>query len=224
MMNKEIDMANHGINQQAGGQGQVPTPSLRRLPGYLNFFKSLKASGVINVSSSRIANVFKMDSTLVTKDLSYTGVKGRTKVGYKVDELIESIIRFLDFNTCEEAYLFGVGNLGRALINYEALDQYGLKILAGFDVDPKVINTSIKGVNIYHIDEFRDLSQKHKGRIAIITTPEGSAQEIADLAVAWGIRAIWNFSPQSVKVPENVIVENTSVYADLAVLLHRLHH
>ncbi len=202
----------------------MPIPTLRRLPGYLNYFKSLKINNVEYVSSSRIAAVFNMDSTLVTKDLSHTGIKGRTKVGYNVVQLIESIISFLDFNTCEEAFLFGAGNLGRALINYEALNQYGMKIVAGFDVDPKVINTSIKGVKIYNLDYFRDLSQKQKARIAIITTPESHAQEIADLVVAWGIKAIWNFTPQSIKVPDNVIVENTSVYADLAVLLNRLNN
>lgn len=217
-------MANQNNNNQTAGHGSVPIPTLRRLPGYLNYFKSLKINNIEHVSSSRIASVFKMDATLVTKDLSHTGIKGRTKIGYNVDQLIKSIISFLDFNTCEEAFLFGAGNLGRALINYDALNQYGIKIIAGFDIDPKVVNTRIKNVNIYHLDDFRDLSQKHKARVAIITTTEGHAQEVADLAVAWGVRAIWNFSPQAVKVPENVIVENTSLYADLAVLLHRLNY
>ncbi len=215
-------MANQGNINHSGGQGTVPMPTLRRLPGYLNFFKSLKINNVENISSSRIAAVFNMDATLVTKDLSHTGIKGRTKVGYKVDELIETIINFLDFNTRERALLFGAGNLGRALLNYDGLNEYGLNIVAGFDVDPKVIRTSIKGVKIYGIDAFRELSQTLDARIAIITTPEENAQEIADLAVAWGIKAIWNFTPQSIKVPEHIIVENTSVYSDLAVLFNRL--
>lgn len=215
-------MANQGNNNHSGGQGTVPMPTLRRLPGYLNYFKSLKINNVEYVSSSRIAAIFNMDSTLVTKDLSYTGIKGRTKVGYKVDQLIENLINFLDFNTWEHALLFGVGNLGRALINYEGLNEYGLKIVAGFDTDQTIINTAIKGVRVYSLDAFREKSQSFDARIAIITTPENSAQEIADLAVAWGITAIWNFTPQSIKVPDHIIVENTSVYSDLAVLLNRL--
>ncbi len=217
-------MANQGNNNHTARHGAVPMPTLRRLPGYLNYFKSLKINNVSYVSSSRIAGVFMMDATLVTKDLSYTGVRGKTKIGYNVDELIETMVSFLDFDSCDSAFLFGVGNLGRALINYQGLNQYGLKIIAGFDVDKNVINSSIKGVKIYGIDMFRDLSQTMAARIAIITTPGSSAQEIADLAVAWGVRAIWNFSPQSIKVPEHIIVENTSVYADLAVLLHRLNN
>jgi redox-sensing transcriptional repressor len=210
------------INNPKNEGVQVPEPTLRRLPGYLSYFKSLKINGIENVSSSLIAATFKMDATLVTKDLSYTGVKGRTKIGYQVDRLIDTIMVFLDFNTTERAFLFGVGNLGKALINYAGLNQYGLKIIAGFDVNPAIVNTVIKDVKVFPLDDFRDLSQKTPARIGIITTPDSKAQEIADLAVAWGIKAIWNFTPQSIKVPENIIVENTSVYADLAVLLNKL--
>ncbi len=207
-----------------GSSIQVPIPTLRRLPGYLSFFKALKINGVVYVSSSQIASAFNMDSTLVTKDLSHTGIKGRTKVGYNVDQLIDTVINFLDFNSRENAFLFGVGNLGRALINYEGLRHYGLEIVAGFDIDPGIVNTSIKGIKIHPLEEFRDLSVKVPARIGIITTPDSNAQEVADLAVAWGIKAIWNFTPQSIKVPANVIVENTSVYSDLAVILHRLNN
>ncbi len=211
-------------NSSSGESIQVPIPTLRRLPGYLSYFKSLKINGLEHVSSSHIAATFKMDSTLVTKDLSYTGIKGRTKVGYNVNQLIETIVNFLDFDTRENAFLFGVGNLGRALINYEGLKQYGLEIKAGFDISPKIVNTVIKGVKIYPLDAFRDLSLKTPARIGIITTPDGCAQDVADLAVAWGIKAIWNFTPQSIKVPENIIVENTSIYSDLAVILNKLNN
>ncbi len=207
-----------------GASSQVPNPTLRRLPGYLSYFKALKINGIKRVSSSQVASTFKMDATLVTKDLSYTGIKGRTKVGYDVDQLIDTIIDFLEFDTKENAFLFGVGNLGRALINYDGLRQYGLEIIAGFDVAPGIINTSIKNIKIHSLDAFRDLSRKHSARIAIITTPDNAAQDVADLAVAWGIKAIWNFTPQSIKVPEHVIVENTSIYSDLAVILNKLNN
>lgn len=201
---------------------QVPEPTLRRLPGYLSYFKALKINGNEYVSSSHIAATFKMDPTLVTKDLSHTGIRGRTKIGYNVDELIETVINFLDFDSSERAYLFGVGNLGKALINYDGLNQYGLNIVAAFDVDARVIGQSFKRVKVYAVDDFRDLSQKIPARIGIITTPDHKAQDIADLMVAWGIKAIWNFTPQSIKVPENIIVENTSIYSDLAVILNKL--
>ncbi len=212
-------MKERSNNQNAS---HVPAPTLRRLPGYLSYFKALKINGVDYVSSSQIAITFKMDHTLVTKDLAYTGVKGRTKVGYQVDQLIDTLINFLDFNSRENAFLFGVGNLGRALINYEGLTHYGLTIIAGFDVDKNITGQTIKGVKIHHLEAFRDLSIKTPARIAIITTPDNGAQEVADLAVAWGIKAIWNFTPQSIRVPAHVIVENTSIYSDLAVIFNKL--
>jgi redox-sensing transcriptional repressor len=205
-------------------QSPIPEPTLRRLPGYLSLFKSMKINGMENVSSSQIAANFKMDSTLVTKDLSYTGVKGRTKIGYNVDSLIDTIIHFLDFNNQEKAFLFGVGNLGRALIKYQGLKQYGLHIVAAFDTEPALFNSTIGDIKVYSLDDFRDLSRKMNVRLGIITTPDGKAQETADLMVAWGIKAIWNFTPQSIKVPDNIIVENTSVYSDLAVILNRLNY
>ncbi len=209
---------NNGKNDQQ----QIPEPTLRRLPGYLSFLKALKANQVEFVSSGSIAANFKMDSTLVTKDLSYTGIKGRTKIGYNVDQLIDTIVGFLDFNKQEKAFLFGVGNLGKALIKYQGLKSYGLHIVAGFDVDPATVNTTLNDIRIYPVDEFRDLSRKLNVRLGIITTPDARAQETADLMVAWGIRAIWNFTPQSIKVPDNIVVENTSVYSDLAVILNKL--
>lgn len=201
---------------------QIPEPTLRRLPGYLSYFKVLHSSGVKYVSSSLISNTFKMDATLVTKDLSYTGIKGKTKVGYEVETLISSIIKFLEFNTQEKAFIFGIGNLGKALIKYEGLKNYGLQIVAGFDIDPSVTGQTLNDVKIYPIDEFRDLSKKVKVRMGIITTPDHKAQEVADLMIAWGIKAIWNFTPQSIKVPDDIIVENTSIYSDLAVIINRL--
>ena len=200
----------------------VPEPTLRRLPGYLCYFQSLVQNQMKFISSSVIAHAFKIDSTLVTKDLSYTGVKGRTKIGYELQTLIDAIEHFLEFDQAENAFMFGVGNLGKALIQYEGLKQHGLKIVAAFDVNPKLINTSIEGVKIYPLQEFRDLSRKIPARVGVITTPDNKAQETADLLVAWGIKAIWNFTPQSIKVPEKIVVVNTNIYSDLAVILHRL--
>jgi len=200
----------------------VPEPSLRRLPGYLSYFKALQTNKIELISSGQISKTFKVDSTLVTKDLAYTGVKGRTKVGYQIGELIEKLEEFLDYKDQEQAFLFGAGNLGKALIKYEGLKDHGLKIVAAFDVDPSIINTSINDVRVYSLDEFRDLSRKIPARIGIITTPDKKAQETADILVAWGMKAIWNFTPQSIKVPDNIVVEKTSIYSDLTVILHKL--
>ena len=209
-------------NNKNDGNIKIPEPSLRRLPGYLSYCKSLSINGAINVSSSQIAAAFNMDATLVTKDLSHTGVKGRTKIGYDIESLTNAIIDFLDFNVKENAYIFGIGNLGKALINYKGLAQYGLKIIAGFDISEDLVNSKINNVPIYHINDLFNYSKTNKAKIGIITTPEFSAQETADMLVESGVKAIWNFTPKAIKVPDNIIIENNSIYSDLAVIFNRL--
>ncbi len=200
----------------------IPEPALRRLPRYVSYLKALEETGVKHVTSSIIADNFKMDATLVTKDLSYTGVKGRTKIGYKITELIEAIIQYLYFNSTENAYLFGVGNLGKALIQYESLKKYGLNIVAGFDIDKNLVNNVISDIKVYHVNEFREVSNKLKAMIGIITTPDSEAQNTSDIMIAWGVKVIWNLTPKSIKVPDNIEVVTTSIYSDLAVIRHKL--
>ena len=200
----------------------IPEASLRRLANYLSYLKVQMANGVECISSSVISRDFNLDSTLVTKDISYTSTVGKPKVGYDVKTLVSNIVEFLEFNRQEEAFLFGVGNLGKALLQYEGLKNYGLKIIAGFDVNPNKVNTEINGIKIFPLENYRNIAQKANVKIGIITTPDNQAQSTVDLMVAWGIKAIWNFTPQAVKVPEKIVLVNTSIYSDLAVIIKRL--
>ncbi len=200
----------------------VPEPTVRRLPSYLHYLKILKEEGRPYVSAPHIANDIKSDPTQVVKDLSYTGVVGKTRIGYDVEELIIYLENFLGFNRQNEAFLVGAGNLGSALIGYQGFQDYGVKIIAAFDTDKNKIGNQINGIHVLHVDKFRDLAQRLHIFVGIITTPAEAAQSIADLMVGWGIKAIWNFAPVHVKVPEDIIIENTSLYASLAVLLNKI--
>ncbi|HKM94680.1 MAG TPA: redox-sensing transcriptional repressor Rex [Prolixibacteraceae bacterium] len=200
----------------------VPEPALRRMPCYLAYLKLARNKGNQYVSSTMIARDNGVDPTQVTKDLSYTGISGKTRVGYEVEPLIEALEDFLGFKEMDHAFLFGAGSLGTALLHDHGLDQYGLDIVGAFDVNPLVIGHSIGGVSIEHIDEF--LKKKDHGiKIGILTTPAASAQEVANMMVSNGIKAIWNFTPVRISAPENVVVQNTSLYAHLAVMFNRLY-
>ena len=202
----------------------VPAPTVRRMPKYLNYLKNKVSEGKVNISAPAIARDLKLDSTQVTKDLSYTGIVGKTKIGYNVIELLESLNEFLGFNRKNEAFLLGAGNLGKALIGYSGFKDFGVKIVAAFDTNPEIIGTEISGVPVFHIDKFRDLSDRLHITFGILTTPEAVAQNMTDLMVAWGVNAIWNFTPVNIKVPENVILQNTSIYSNLALLLNKIHN
>lgn len=199
----------------------VPEPALRRMPCYLAYLKLEHHKGSQYVSSTLIARDNGVDPTQVTKDLSYTGITGKTRVGYEVEPLINALEDFLGFRVMDEAYLFGAGSLGTALLHDHGLVQYGLKIVSAFDVNPLVIGHSIGGVSIAHVDEFLK-KQEHGTRIGILTVPAANAQEVAHMMIANGIKAIWNFTPVRIAVPEGIVVQNTSLYAHLAVMFNRL--
>ena len=200
----------------------LPEPSLRRLPWYLAHVKLLMNSGVEFVSSTQIATATNVDSSQVAKDLSLLDISGKTRVGYEVKSLVEVLEDFLGFTKCHKACIFGVGSLGGALMTDSGLEQYGLKLVAGFDIREDIVGKEINGIPIYHINDFKKVQEREKMVIGIITVPVDKAQESAEEMVKGGIGALWNFTPYKIKVDENIVVQETSLYAHLAVMFNRL--
>lgn len=154
--------------------------------------------------------------------MSFVKISGRTRVGYEIDALIRVLEDFLGFSSLHEAYLFGVGSLGAALLFDSGLAHFGLKIVGAFDVKPELVGTSINGIPIYHTNDFEQVIKNSTARIGVLTVPINIAQDITDMMVQGGIKAIWNFTPFRIRVPENIVVQNTSIYAQLAVMFNRL--
>ncbi|HOJ66720.1 MAG TPA: redox-sensing transcriptional repressor Rex [Paludibacteraceae bacterium] len=201
---------------------RVPEPTLRRLPWYLAYAKLMMEKGETYLSSTQISNNIAVDASIVAKDLSYVHISGKTRVGYETHELIIVLERFLGFTESHKAFMFGVGNLGGALMHDNGLEQFGLKIVAGFDVKYELAGTSINRIPIHHIEKFPELQRQTGVIIGILTVPVDKAQEVSELMIEGGIRAIWNFTPFRIRVPDNVVVQNTSIYAHLAVMFNRL--
>lgn len=200
----------------------VPEPALRRLPWYLSYIKLLKKKGETHVSSTQIAKKINVSSTQIAKDLSYVKVSGKTRVGYEIALLIDVLEQFLGFTSQHKAVVLGVGSLGGALLSDSGLEQFGLKIIAGFDVNEEIIGSKINTIPVYDIDTFAAYNKKNKVDIAILTVPPDNAQEVAEFAIKSGVRAIWNFTPFRVRVPDHIVLQNTSLYAHLAVMFNRL--
>lgn len=201
---------------------KVPEPTLRRLPWYLSNVKLLKQKGERYVSSTQISSEINIDASQISKDLSYVNISGRTRVGYEVDELIAVLEDFLGFTNIHKAFLFGVGSLGGALLRDSGLKHFGLEIVAAFDVNPALVGRTIDGIPIFHTDEFPQKMQQYDVNIGVLTVPIGIAQRITDTMVSGGIKAVWNFTPFRIRVPEEIVVQNTSLYAHLAVMFNRL--
>ena len=179
---------------------KVPEPVLRRLPWYLAYAKQTAACGETSLSSTQIAKDLNIDASQVAKDLSYVNISGKTRVGYDVSLLTKELEKFLGFANRHNAFLFGVGNLGGALIQDSGLAQYGLTIIAGFP----------------------ERCRQTKTEIGILTLPVEFAQRVAEQMINGGIKAIWNFTPYRIRVPEDIIVQNTSIYSHLALMFNRL--
>lgn len=201
---------------------KIPEPALRRLPWYLAYVKLLKSEGEKFVSSTQIAKEIDVSATQIAKDLSYVNISGKTRVGYDIEELTDVLDTFLGFKTIHKAVLFGVGSLGAALLSDSGLEQYGLKIKAGFDVKKSVVNSEIHKIPVYHSEDFIKRNKEIEAEIGILTVPSVVAQSTADHMIKGGVKGIWNFTPLRIRVPEGIVLQNTSLYAHLAVMFNRL--
>ena len=204
-------------------QTLLPEPTIRRLPWYLSYVRMLDNLHVDYVSSTQISKELNVQSSQIAKDLSFLNIRGKTRIGYEVKSLVTVLEDFLGFNRHHNAVVIGTGSLGTALMQDHGLENYGLNIVAGFDVRSEVIGKKIGGVPVYDIDQLADWRQKNDVSIAILTVPVERAQETADLAIASGMTALWNFTPYRIKVSDNVIIANTSIYAHLAIIYNRMH-
>lgn len=200
----------------------IPEPTLRRLPWYLAYVSLLKSQCVEYVSSTRIADELNVDSSQIAKDLSYLNIRGKTRIGYNVETLENELIQFLGFRKVHNAVVIGVGSLGAALMQDSGLERYGLNIVAGFDINPQLIGTEIGGTKVYPLSELNTILRMKDVKVGIITVPFESAQQVADACMDAGLSGIWNFTPCRIRVRDGVIIQNTSIYSNLAIMYNRL--
>ena len=202
--------------------GLLPEPTLRRLPWYLAFLSTLRTSSVEYISTTRIAEALDVDPSQIAKDLSFLGIRGKTRIGYQVAALESALRDYLGFDRRHNAIMMGAGSLGGALIADNGLQRYGLNIVAGIDINPALIGTLINGVRIFSPESVKRIVQELDVKIGIVAVPVDCAQDVADSLAAAGVKAIWNFTPSRIHVPDGLVIANTSIYSHLAVMYNRL--
>ena len=200
----------------------VSEPTLKRLPLYHRFLKEWQTTGRQTVSCTDIGFDLDLDPTQIRKDFESVGIVGRPRIGYVLATVIEGLEQFLGWKNLNDAFLVGAGSMGSALMGYHKFEQCGLKIVAAFDLDPSKIGSRIHGKHVLLLSKLPDLARRMHILIGIITVPAPEAQAVADLMVAGGIRAIWNFAPIRLRVPEHIIVHNEDLYCSLASLSQKL--
>ena len=201
---------------------EISKSTVKRLPVYLSYLKGLPADRTAHISATALAAALGMGEVQVRKDLALISDGGRPKVGYLLETLIRDIENFLGSSNTNRAVLVGAGKLGRALLGYSGFAEYGLNIVAAFDSDDVLIGTSKSGKPIMHMSRLEEFCQKHKICIGIITVPTEYAQDVCDRLISTGIKAIWNFAPKHLDVPEGILVQTENMAASLALLSKHL--
>ena len=200
----------------------ISVQTLKRLPIYLNYLKSLDSEKTKIIASPAIAKALGLNEVQVRKDLAAIKSGGRPRTGYLLEKLIADLDTYLGYGNVNEAVIAGIGHLGRALLSYQGFDAYGLDIIVGFDTDEAVVGTEVGCKKVLHLDKMVGLCKRMHINIGIITVPAEQAQEVCNRMIEGGILAIWNFAPVGLTVPEHILVHNENMASSLAVLSKHL--
>ncbi|MCL2326239.1 MAG: redox-sensing transcriptional repressor Rex [Proteobacteria bacterium] len=202
----------------------VPEPALLRMPLYVYALKQMRLAEPdrVTVSATRFEEILQFNASQVRKDLAYTGLVGRPRIGYVVTELIEALERLIGWDVVREAYLVGAGHLGAALLAHERIVSHGVKVVAAFDVDPVKVGRDFVGLPTYHVEELPRRAREASIEIGIVAVPHAHAQYVADLMFDGGIRGIWNFAPIRLNVAAGVIVQNEDIFSSVVMLSRRI--
>ena len=197
----------------------IPKATLGRLPQYLEYLRSLPEIRR-TISATAIAKALSLGDVQVRKDLASVCGAGKPKIGYEIDKLITDIESHLGYERLTNAVLVGAGKLGRALLDYDGFEAFGVKIVAGFDCNETVLTKGTK--DILPIRDIEVYCREHDVKLGIITVGVGSAQEVCNKLVQSGIKAIWNFAPVTLKVPNGVLLKQENLALSLAYLNNQI--
>jgi len=199
---------------------RVPEATVERLSIYLRRIKGLTDEKVL--PSQELAELVGTSDAQVRKDLAYFGEFGIPGQGYPVEKLKQEISHILGVDRIWWVALVGLGNLGAALLAYPGFKQQGFKIKVAFDNDLSKIGKIWQGVKIQDVEKIPQVVSKQEIKIGIITTPAKAAQEVADRLIKGGVKAILNFAPTRILVPECIKLSNVDLSIELEALSYFL--
>lgn len=207
------------MEQKKNMVGGISRKTLERLPVYHHYLERKYSEGVRTISSPAMAADLKQNEVQVRKDIAMVArTAGKPRTGYVVHDLIEDIEEFLGYHNTNQAVLVGAGSLGSALLSYKGFEQYGVEIVTAFDYDESICGSKVGGKMVLPMDKLENLCQRMNIHIGIITVPAEAAQEVCNRLVDGGVKAIWNFAPIHLNVPDHVLVQNENMAVSLAAL------
>ena len=201
---------------------KVAESTVRRLSLYLRFLEEFEGQGIGTVSSGALASRGSTTSAQVRKDLSFFGSFGKRGLGYPVPELADRLREILGLGRRYRVGMIGAGKIGSALVQYRGFRQRGFDIVAIYDSDPAKIGRQWNGLVIEHIDQLERDFPARPLDMAVLVTPGDAAQPVTDRLVKLGVKAILNFAPIQLVVPDDVVVKNVNLALELETLSYAL--
>jgi redox-sensing transcriptional repressor len=201
----------------------IPEPTLRRLSYYLRYLERIADNGVEIISSKDLSKGLGLSDAQVRRDLFTLGGFGKRGVGYNIEKLIGFLNSFLGLSKEQKAILIGCGNLGKALLQYKGFKRRKFTITHAFDNEKRIIGKRIAGIEVQDIRNLKKVCVKHNIQYGIISTPAASAQEVVDNMIDCGIKAMLNFAPIKVHVPEGVVLSSVDLTTELEWLSFHVH-
>jgi len=201
---------------------RIPESSVRRLALYLRFLEESAGTGQATISSAELAERGGTTSAQVRKDLSFFGSFGKRGLGYGVVELTGRLREILGLKTSHRVILIGAGKVGMALVHYPGFEERGFQVGAIYDRDPRKIGSRWNGLVIRDVRHLERDLQREPTDIAIVVTPAAAAQQVAERLVHAGVRAILNFAPVQLVLPDRVAVRNVNMALELETLSYAL--
>jgi redox-sensing transcriptional repressor len=198
----------------------IPKATLGRIPLYIQYLRELPDDHQ-TISAPKIARGLSLGEVQVRKDLALISGRGKPKIGYDRSKLMKDLESHLGYDSLTNAVLVGAGKLGKALLEYDGFEDFGIRIIAGFDCDEKASKiTSSKPV--FPIKDIEAFCAENGIKIGIITVGQAAAQEVCDKLIACGVSAIWNFTPSALVIPDNVFFKQENLALSLAYLNSQL--
>ncbi|NLB42819.1 MAG: redox-sensing transcriptional repressor Rex [Clostridiales bacterium] len=195
---------------------------MRRMPKYYRYLTDMEANGLERISSKELSQRMGLTASQIRQDFNCFGGFGQQGYGYNVSELREEIHKILGLKNDNNFVVIGAGNLGQALANYTGFEREGFTVKALFDINPRLIGLSIRGIPVYDIDKMETYIAENKLDMAAICTPKEKAQELADRVISSGVKGIWNFAAVDIVTPPDIIVENVHLSDSLYTLSFRM--
>jgi AT-rich DNA-binding protein len=201
---------------------KISSAVINRLPRYYRYLGDLLENDITRISSKELSIKMNITASQIRQDLNNFGGFGQQGYGYNVEYLYSEIKKILGLDKVYNLIVVGGGNIGQALVNYTNFEKRGFVITAVFDVNPRLIGMTIRGIEVHDVDQMEEFVKNNNVDVAILTLPRSQANTVASNLAEWGVKGMWNFSHVDLDMPDDIKVENVHLTDSLMTLLYKI--